>query len=369
MSGTDGLLKFASAPIRRYMNRRFSAIEARLDSLTDEVAALISQPAELERATRARWLERVDLTEHNRGGQPPHFADVDSHAVSAEQCVDPTYRAWFRQLLPVLEDRVLRSEGLSEWEERGGVVGAPTPLFNRKAWEWAYIAEMACQGVASPSSGRALGFGVGNEPLPALFASWGMDVVATDQAADPGSAWAETGQLMRGINGLARPHLIATEDLAKRLSVQTVDMNAIPADIGSFDLIWCSCSMEHLGSPDKGLQFARQSCRLLRPGGLAVHTTELELTSRATTADHGRCAVYRVQDIRGFAASMRAEGYDISMNTYVSMDTPHDRWIDMPEVETKLPELAELKVLIGDSVTTSFGLMVRKPRHEASPGS
>ena len=58
-------------------------------------------------------------------------------------------------------------------------------------------------------------------------------------------------------------------------------MNAVPDDLGRFDLVWSSCALEHLGTPQAGLDFIMRTLDLLEPGGLAVHTTELELTPRA----------------------------------------------------------------------------------------
>ncbi len=362
MPSSHRLLRIASTPLRRYLEPRFGAIDSRLDSLAERVSALGAEPGELERAMRSGWLQRVDVTDHNQAGGPPAFTDFDSHVVSAAQCVAPAYLAWYRKLLPGwLEDSVARTEGGDEWERRGGVTGAPIPLFNRKAWEWAYIAEMASQAVGSRRGGRALGFGVGNEPLPALFAGWGMDVVATDQGPEAGSDWAETGELLSGLEGLSRPHLLSDEELARRVSTRAVDMNHVPSDLGTFDVIWSSCSIEHLGSPELGLEFVRTSCGRLRPGGVAVHTTELELTPKERTADYGHCAVYRLIDLRGFAERMRADGYEISLNTHVSLDTPQDRWIDLGQAKAVLVDLAHLRVVIGDSVTTSIGLLVRKP--------
>jgi len=39
-----------------------------------------------------------------------------------------------------------------------------------------------------------------------------------------------------------------------------------------------------------------ETCPAPNLGGFAVHTTELELTHRVATADHGNCAVYRISD-------------------------------------------------------------------------
>ena len=51
-------------------------------------------------------------------------------------------------------------------------------------------------------------------------------------------------------------------------------MRDLPDDLGSFDFIWSSCSFEHLGSLGEGERFVLEALRFLKPGGVAVHTTE-----------------------------------------------------------------------------------------------
>jgi len=167
---------------------------------------------------------------------------------------------------------------------------------------------------------------------------------------------------MKDLTGLSRRHLISDDDLASRVTLCNVDMNDVPADIGTFDVIWSSCVIEHLGSPERGLDFVLESCRLLTPGGLAVHTTELELTRRESTADYGHCAVYRLQDLRDFATRLADVGCTSTFNFTVPMDTPEDRWISLliVEGESAPPDVAHLKLALGESVTTSFGLLIRR---------
>lgn len=354
--------RMVATPVRRLLDPRFAAVDRRLASLEAAVDRIVPLalglgggagigldgepgrpgPTLTQVARQSSLLARVDVSEHNRTGTPPSFGNLVSQAASAAQCADPAYLAWVN---------AMTGEHHTE------------PLPNRKLWEWAYIAEAAAQaGVLEPGN-RALGFGVGNEPLPALFASRGLDVVATDQGAEGTDEWGASGQLMTGLGGLARPHLLDAATLAERVTVRNVNMNAVPDDLGTFDLVWSSCSIEHLGSPERGLDFVLETCRMLNPGGVAVHTTELELTRRETTADYGNCAVYRIPDLEAFGDRVRAEGFEITLSFTVPMDTPEDRWISLVGVEGDAAphDVAHLRLALHDSVTTSFGLLVRRP--------
>jgi hypothetical protein len=135
-------------------------------------------------------------------------------------------------------------------------------------------------------------------------------------------------------------------------------MNAVPDDLGRFDLIWSCCALEHLGSPQAGLDFVTSTLQLLEPGGVSVHTTEFELTARNQTADWGNLAIYRREDLDRLAERVRGLGFEIETNWYVSMDTPADRWIALPPYPPDDP--AHLKLLIGESVSTSVGILVRR---------
>jgi len=73
-------------------------------------------------------------------------------------------------------------------------------LLMRKLWEWAFILQaLEERGMLQPGR-RGLRFAVGQEPLAALFASYGCTIVATDLGSEsPESAsWTE-GASMRPI--------------------------------------------------------------------------------------------------------------------------------------------------------------------------
>ena len=62
-------------------------------------------------------------------------------------------------------------------------------VLHRKLWEWIFIIEALSERGMLTAGRRGLGFGVGQDPLAAIFASHGVSVVATDvdeQIADSG---------------------------------------------------------------------------------------------------------------------------------------------------------------------------------------
>jgi hypothetical protein len=90
----------------------------------------------------------------------------------------------------------LRSASFQNWtvalRDRPGTM-------HRKAWEWGFICEGLRERGLLASGKRGLGFAVGEEPLSSLFASRGIDVVATDLALDEAirTGWANSQQHAR----------------------------------------------------------------------------------------------------------------------------------------------------------------------------
>src|SRR5687768_14104099 len=70
----------------------------------------------------------------------------------------------------------LESAPFRDWVRRMGL----TFKHHRKLWEFAFIAEALEQHCMLRPGCRGLGFAVGREPLAALFASRGCEIVATD---------------------------------------------------------------------------------------------------------------------------------------------------------------------------------------------
>jgi hypothetical protein len=318
-----------------------NSVDARITRLDARLARIETGVAQ----TSARHLARVDVSDHNAGRSPPVFGRVVSQVVSAAQFADPVFERLRRSMYP------------------GTVVlpwgGHPGGALHRKVWEFVYVLRAAEQHGLLADGRDAIGFGVGREPIPAALAAHGVNVIATDLEASEGVAdeWISTGQHLSDLAALSMPQIVSEDVLARRVSLRYVDMNTIPEDLGAFDFVWSCCALEHLGSPRAGLDFVVRTLDLLRPGGVSVHTTELELTVRRETADYGNLAVYRTADLDGLAKRVTDRGFVMETNWYVAMDTPADRWIACPPYDDPV----HLKLVIGDSISTSVGLLIRRP--------
>jgi hypothetical protein len=160
------------------------------------------------------------------------------------------------------------------------------PVYHRKLWEFCYVAQALWSARKLMPTMCGLGFGCGQEPLPSLFAKYGVKILATDQP--------QPGERAAGGVEVVRYHEICPDGgLLKNIAFRPIDMKAIPADLtGSFDFCWSSCALEHLGSLANGLRFVAESLKTLKPGGTAVHTTEFNL-GNAVAIDNGQTVLYQ----------------------------------------------------------------------------
>lgn len=231
---------------------------------------------------------------------------------------------------------------------------------HRKQWEHVWICR-ALEAMGELREGaRGLGFGCGIEPLPAVFASYGIGVLATDLGAEDRRAqrWQATDQHLLNLDALNDPAICPPEAFFERVRVAAVDMNAIPSDLADYDFCWSSCSLEHLGTIDAGLRFIERSLDTLRPGGVAVHTTEFNLTSDSRTIKKGGTVLFRRSDIEAFARRMIKAGHEVLPITWDQGDQPEDQIVDVPPYAADI----HFKLALRGYVTTSFGLAIRKKR-------
>lgn len=229
----------------------------------------------------------------------------------------------------------------------------------RKQWEFAYICQTLANADMLENGRSALGFGVGTEPLPALFASYGVKVVATDQKT--GGTWARTGQFSGGIHDLPYESICSANDFYNHVTHQAADMNNIPADLrqGEFDFVWSTNSLDHLGSIENGLAFIEASLDCLKPGGLAIHTTEFNLDSNSDTIKTGEIVLFRECDIKGLAGKLTKAGHGIAVNLERGND-PYDLIVDKPPYDFSNPDSLHIRLIVGGYTITAVGLIIRK---------
>jgi len=176
------------------------------------------------------------------------------------------------------------------------------PRFHGKQWQYHQVLRFARSRFAKgfPSGkAQACGFGVGKEPIPAALASQGWNVLATDYLNGPGSsAWRDTEQMLSNRLDLNDRKICKAREFEDRVNFKSVDMSDLPSELhGRFDFIWSTCALGHIGGYRAGLEFILESAKLLRPGGVAVHTTEVDLSEQGELFDTAGLSLYRRVDL------------------------------------------------------------------------
>lgn len=240
--------------------------------------------------------------------------------------------------------------------------------YHRKLWEHAYVLQ-TLHSLGMLSEGKSgVGFGVGLEPEPAIMAGRGVSVLATDLEDEEAvkQGWTATDQHASNLERMRRDDLLPWETFKERVRFRAVDMNHIPADLnGQFDFCWSSCALEHLGSIRKGLDFIKNALATLKPGGIAVHTTEYNYMRDDMTLDNWPTVLFRRRDLELVAAELTAAGHEVFPFDFDVLRSPLDFLIDVPpyphEGGAAVADF-HLRLAVDGFATTSFGIVVRKAR-------
>ncbi|WP_426955750.1 SAM-dependent methyltransferase [Muricoccus radiodurans] len=256
----------------------------------------------------------------------------------------------------------IESHWLRHWCGQIGFV----PMYHRKVWEDCYaLQQLHERGMMEPGR-RGLGFAVGAEWLPSFLAARGVQVLATDlDMQDPRArAWINAEQHGGSVDTIFKPGLLDAETFEARVGIRAVDMNAIPADLhGAFDFLWSICSFEHCGSIDQGLDFVVESMKCLRPGGVAVHTTEFNINPTGATVERGPTVLFQQQHIEELGTRLAAAGHRMLPVDFGTGDGLLDRFVDLPpypgaDWPMPIPEPPHLRLSVQGLVATSIGLVV-----------
>lgn len=275
---------------------------------------------------------KVRVSDSPAIASPPSLTHPVSQACTQSQMDEAAYAWWCERIVEV-------------------------PRYHRKQWEFCYILQaLARNGMMAPGL-RGLGFGVGGEPLTALLAAAGVHILATDLEPEEARAqgWVATAQHAHNRDTLNERGICPAELFERNVEFRFLDMNEIPADIIGLDFCWSACALEHLGSIRHGITFIENSLACLKPGGIAVHTTEFNCSSNDETLDHASTVLFRERDIRALANRLGASGHQVSLNFDLGVQ-PLDHHVDLPPYGWD----NHLKLQIDRWVTTSFGLIIRK---------
>ncbi len=227
------------------------------------------------------------------------------------------------------------------------------PRFHRKQWEYIYILRALEQfGLLHPNK-TGIGFGCGKEPLAVVMAKFGLNITVTDippfDTSD--SHWGSSSAMDLFYGGIC-----SEEQYVKHVSFRAVDMNNIPNDLGLYDFVWSCCALEHLGSLKAGMDFIVNSTKCLKPGGIAIHTTEINMSSDEETLESPGLSLYRRRDLLDLQNRLVDIGCSVLPMNFYSGDLPEDKYIDLPPYKQEI----HLKLMIEKFAITSFGLVLRK---------
>jgi SAM-dependent methyltransferase len=237
------------------------------------------------------------------------------------------------------------------------------PFYHRKIWEFCYICQVLFAEGMLTSGRNGLGFGCGEEPLPSLFAKYGVKVLATD--LDPSrhesEIWRITRQHAATADGFRRRDICPDDQLLANIDFRPVDMKALPHEFnGHFDFCWSACAFEHLGSLANGLEFVENSLRTLKPGGIAVHTTEFTF-DEGETLDNWPTVLYQQRHLVELAERLRTKGYRIDDFDFHPGEGVIDRFVDLPPWSdlALTPPHAHLRLSVDGFTCTSAGIVIR----------
>ncbi|MBS0183391.1 MAG: methyltransferase type 11 [Nitrospira sp.] len=234
-------------------------------------------------------------------------------------------------------------------------------FFHRKEWEFIFVTQALYERGFLCSGSKGLGFAVGREPLPCLFASRGVAVMATDAPYDFGT-WRH--DYAANVEGLYRPEMCCRAVFDKNVRFMPLDMSELPGHLGNFDFSWSCCAVEHLGSLEAGLSFMAKQMRYLRYGGISVHTTEFNLSSNDETLATGPTVLFRRRDIEAFAEQILLQGDGIAPFDCTVGSGPLDKSLAVFPWNDFRYNNAHLQLMINRFRCTSAGIILSKGKYE-----
>jgi 2-polyprenyl-3-methyl-5-hydroxy-6-metoxy-1,4-benzoquinol methylase len=254
-------------------------------------------------------------------------------------CEHDFHQAWFHAIIPLLREKFHP---------------------HRKLWEFVFIYHALKERGMLVSGKRGLGFGVGREPMPAAFAARGCEVMASDlPEGDARSApWVRTGQHSAAVAALNQRGLCPQEEFDRLVNWMPIDMNQIPAALaGKFDFTWSSCALEHCGNLKLAKHFILEQAKCLKPGGIAVHTTELNLTSATDTTTEGDTVLFRNSDLDEVLKALVDAGFEADPLVPNKAPGLMDQYVDAEPYRS----YPHIRLQLGNFVSTSVALIIRRP--------
>jgi SAM-dependent methyltransferase len=248
------------------------------------------------------------------------------------------------------------------------------PIYHRKLWEYAFVMQSLFENNMLLPGKVGIGFGCGEEPIASYLASKKIKACVTDLEIEKvtGAGWLESNQHATTLETAFHPNICSRDMFELNVTHDFVDMNHIPSKFeGLFDFCWSICALEHLGSIDLGLKFIENSLNSLKPGGVAIHTTEYNYLSEDTTIDNWSTVLFLRKHFELLSHHINKQGHYFVGPSFDVGNGVLDRFIDIPpyafgegwlkkENWSDINQNVHLKLSIDGFACTCFGIIIKK---------
>ncbi|GHV58146.1 hypothetical protein FACS189460_5590 [Deltaproteobacteria bacterium] len=246
--------------------------------------------------------------------------------------------------------------------------------YHRKNWELGFVLQVLHEHDMFGKKG--LGLACGNELLPSYLTARGCQITAGDKPLDCGDieqkGWSETAQYTKSKESLYYAYLVDRDIFEANFTLAYIDMNYLPPDLNNtFDFCWSICAMEHLGSIRNGLDFLKNTLKLLKPGGISIHTTEFNIYSENETIDNCGSVLFQKKHFEKLSEIINKGGDRLYPINFDLGDGLFDRYVDMPLYpRQKIMGINDrvhttylcphIKLLVGGFPATCAGVILQK---------
>lgn len=261
---------------------------------------LITSAADSERTEIKNYIDNISLK-----GLADYIAQLEIEKISKKPPLNEPRVG--KLISKVATQKDLESDWARFWIKELSLEFA----YNRKLWEYSFLLQALYSAGLLQADKRGIGFGCGLEPIPSYLTSKGCYIVASDKPDDAcdGNTWRQVHAYSKSLESLHWKTIVDRDVFMEKCELQYIDMNNIFKELyGQFDFCWSICACEHLGGVKAGLNFIHNSLKVLKPGGVSVHTTEFDYMNTPGDFDTPTLCFFKREHFEKLTEEIKVEG-------------------------------------------------------------